>query len=82
MLKPKAGVLIGLVGDTMPQEFELAEFKMLHSEEGGERDQGGDRCKLILNLNLHLTPPRFCLTATWFRAWEAWVCGRAKEPPG
>ena len=25
------------------KEFELAEFKMLHSEEGGERDQGGDR---------------------------------------
>jgi len=49
------------------KEFELAEFKMLHSEEGGERDQGGDR---------------YCLTAVWFRAWEAWVCGRAKEPPG
>ena len=27
------------------KEFELAEFKMLHSEEGGERDQGGDRCR-------------------------------------
>ena len=27
------------------KEFELAEFKMLHSEEGGERDQGGDRWK-------------------------------------
>ena len=29
------------------KEFELAEFKMLHSEEGGERDQGGDRWKLF-----------------------------------
>ena len=31
------------------KEFELAEFKMLHSEEGGERDQGGDRCVVLLD---------------------------------
>ena len=31
------------------KEFELAEFKMLHSEEGGERDQGGERCVVLLD---------------------------------
>lgn len=84
------------------KEFELAEFKMLHSEEGGERDQGGDRCvvlldsgwEMLLGIMLRLQKLsgggsrgpvscfRYCLTAAWFRAWEAWVCGRAKEPPG
>jgi len=66
-LQPCQICLAAAAAEQRQKEFELAEFKMLHSEEGGERDQGGDR---------------FCLTATWFRAWEAWVCGRAKEPPG
>ena len=25
---------------------------------------------------------RYCVSATWFRAFESWVCGRAREPPG
>jgi ubiquitin carboxyl-terminal hydrolase 20/33 len=25
---------------------------------------------------------RYCLSATWFRDWEAWVCNKAREPPG
>lgn len=25
---------------------------------------------------------RFCVTASWFRDWEAWVCNKTKEPPG
>ena len=57
---------------------------MLHSEEGGERDQGGDRWRILLQAlsSFCLLFIRYCLTAVWFRAWEAWVCGRAKEPPG
>jgi len=25
---------------------------------------------------------RYCLSASWFRDWEAWVCNKAREPPG
>ena len=25
---------------------------------------------------------RYCVSASWFRDWEAWVCNKAREPPG
>ena len=25
---------------------------------------------------------RYCVAASWFRAWESWAIGRAREPPG
>jgi len=25
---------------------------------------------------------RYCVAASWFRDWEAWVCNKAKDPPG
>lgn len=49
------------------RQFELNEFKLLHAEEGGEMNDGGDR---------------YCVAASWFRAWESWAVGRAREPPG
>lgn len=48
------------------KEFELQEFKLLHSQESQ-----GEQCR-----------DRYCVSAVWFRSWEAWVCGRAREPPG
>ena len=25
---------------------------------------------------------RYCVAAAWFRDWEAWVCNKARDPPG
>ena len=46
-LQPCQYCLAAALAEQRQKEFELAEFKMLHSEEGGERDQGGDRCRVM-----------------------------------
>jgi len=49
------------------KQFQLEEFKKLHAAETEEWNSGCDV---------------YCVANGWFRAWEAWVLGRAREPPG
>ena len=49
------------------KQFQLEEFKKLHAAETEEWNTGCDV---------------YCVANGWFRAWEAWVLGRAREPPG
>lgn len=36
----------------------------------------------MLHEDTNQNSDRYCLSATWFRDWEAWVCNKAREPPG
>eukprot|EP00092_Neocalanus_flemingeri_P013617 GFUD01014686.1.p1 GENE.GFUD01014686.1~~GFUD01014686.1.p1 ORF type:complete len:869 (-),score=276.78 GFUD01014686.1:537-2954(-) len=36
----------------------------------------------MLHEDKNQSSDRYCLSATWFRDWEAWVCNKAREPPG
>jgi len=49
------------------KQFQLEEFKALHAAETEECNSGGDM---------------YCVASGWFRAWESWVLGRARETPG
>ena len=51
------------------QEAEQKEFELQQFKElhEGERSQES---------------ARYCVSAAWFRDWEAWVCNKAREPPG
>ena len=49
------------------KQFQLEEFKALHAAEAHECNSGGDM---------------YCVSSGWFRAWESWVLGRARDTPG
>lgn len=49
------------------KQFQLEEFKALHAAETEECNSGGDM---------------YCVASGWFRAWESWVLGRARDTPG
>ena len=50
-------------------EAEQKEFELQQFKQLHEEDQAQDS-------------DRYCLSAAWFRDWEAWVCNKSKEPPG
>jgi len=49
------------------RQFELSEFKLLRENERMEMNSSGDS---------------YLLVTSWFSTWEAWVLGKAREPPG
>jgi len=49
------------------KQFQLEEFKALHAAEAEDCTRGGDM---------------YCVASGWFRAWESWVLGRARDTPG
>jgi len=49
------------------KQFQLEEFKALHAAETDDCNSGGDM---------------YCVSSGWFRAWESWVLGRARDTPG
>lgn len=51
------------------QEAEQKEFELQQFKQLHEEDQSQDS-------------ERYCVSAAWFREWEAWVCNKSKEPPG
>jgi len=49
------------------RQFELSEFKLLRENEKLDMESSGDS---------------YLLVTSWFSTWEAWVLGKAREPPG
>ena len=50
------------------KQFERAEFQLLREQElASQEESSGDT---------------FLLVRSWYTAWEEWVMGRAREPPG
>ena len=51
------------------QEAEQKEFELQQFKELHEEERSQESA-------------RYCVSAAWFRDWEAWVCNKAREPPG
>ena len=49
------------------RQFELSEFQLLREHEKADITGSGDS---------------YLLVTSWFSIWEAWVLGKAREPPG
>ena len=49
------------------RQFELSEFQLLREQEKVDTTSSGDS---------------YLLVTSWFITWEAWVLGKAREPPG
>jgi len=66
-LKTCQACLAAARAEERQRHFELSEFKLLQDQDKNDLSGAGD-C--------------FLLVHSWFSVWEAWVVGKAKEPPG
>jgi len=68
-LKPCQTCLRSARMEERQKQFERSEFQLLHEQDGA------GTCE-------ESSPESFLLVRSWYTAWEEWVMGRAREPPG
>ena len=66
-LKPCQVCLAASRAEQRQRQFELSEFQLLRENDKLDLNTGGDS---------------YLLVTSWFSTWEAWVLGKAREPPG
>lgn len=66
-LKPCQICLSVARAEERQRQFELSEFQLLRENDKLDMNSSGDS---------------YLLVTSWFSTWEAWVLGKAREPPG
>jgi len=66
-LKPCQVCMEAARAEERQRQFELSEFQLLREHEKADMTGSGDS---------------YLLVTSWFSIWEAWVLGKAREPPG